>query len=217
MGELINQSTILKYLKTKSANLSFIDKLKVVYRPLICPFDALLNYIEKEDSVFDIGCGSGQFCALVAQFTTANEIYGIEISETLVENARIVNQEFNDKKNIQFETFNGCQIPSLIQNYSKIYLIDVLHHVPKENQLEFLKEIHSKMSFGSRLILKDIDASSLLVYCNKIHDLVFSREIGNEMKANFAKKAVEEIGFKILDCYTKRMFVYPHYFLILEK
>lgn len=217
MGELINQSTILKYLKTKSANLSFIDKLKVVYRPLICPFDALLNYIKKEDSVFDIGCGSGQFCALVAQFTTANEIYGIEISETLVENARIVNQEFNDKKNIQFETFNGCQIPSLIQNYSKIYLIDVLHHVPKENQLEFLKEIHSKMSFGSRLILKDIDASSLLVYCNKIHDLVFSREIGNEMKANFAKKAVEEIGFKILDCYTKRMFVYPHYFLILEK
>lgn len=217
MGELINQSTILKYLKTKSTDLSFIDKLKVVYRPLICPFDDLLNYIENDDSVFDIGCGSGQFCALVAKFTPANEIYGIEISETLVQNARIVNQEFNGKKNIQFETFNGSEIPSLIQNYSKIYLIDVLHHVPKENQLEFLREIYSKMSIGSRLILKDIDASSLLLYFNKMHDLVFSREIGNEMKANFAKKVVEEIGFKVLESYTKRMFVYPHYFLILEK
>ena len=123
MGELINQSTILKYLKTKSTDLSFIDKLKVVYRPLICPFDDLLNYIENDDSVFDIGCGSGQFCALVAKFTPANEIYGIEISETLVQNARIVNQEFNGKKNIQFETFNGSEIPSLIQNYSKIYSI----------------------------------------------------------------------------------------------
>lgn len=217
MEELIIQSDILKYLKTKSANLSFIDKLKVVYRPLICPFDDLLNYIEKEDSVFDIGCGSGQFCALVAKFTPADEIYGIEISETLVQNARIVNQEFKDEKNIQFETFNGSKIPSLIQNYSKIYLIDVLHHVPKENQLEFLKEIYSKMSVGNRLILKDIDASSLFVYCNKIHDLLFSSEIGNEMQATYTKKVVEEIGFKVLESYTKRMFVYPHYFLILEK
>jgi len=217
MGELINQSDILKYLKTKSTNLGFIDKLKVVYRPLICPFDDLLNYIEKDDSVFDIGCGSGQFCALVAKFSPADEIYGIEISETLVQNARIVNQEFNGKKSIQFKTFNGIEIPNLIQNFSKIYLIDVLHHVPKEKQLEFLKEIYSKMSVGSRLILKDIDASSLLVYCNKMHDLVFSKEIGNEMKATFTKKVVEEIGFKVLENYTKRMFVYPHYFLILEK
>lgn len=217
MKKIINQSDILNYLKTKSTDLGFIDKLKVVYRPLICPFDDLLNYIENDDSVFDIGCGSGQFCALVAKFTPADEIYGIEISETLVQNARIVNQEFKDKKNIQFETFNGSEIPSLIQNYSKIYLIDVLHHVPKENQLDFIQEIYSKMAVGSRLILKDIDASSLFVHCNKIHDLVFSREIGHEMKATFAKKVVEEIGFKVLESYTKRMFVYPHYFFILEK
>lgn len=61
MAEMISQTSILKYLKTKSNNLGFIDKLKVVYRPLICPFDKLLNYIENNDSVFDIGCGSGQF------------------------------------------------------------------------------------------------------------------------------------------------------------
>lgn len=214
---MTNQTDILNYLKTKSKNLSFIDKLKVVYRPLICPFDDLLNYIEENDSVFDIGCGSGQFCAIVAKFTSSNTIYGIEISPELVENAKIVNLEFKDSKKIQFETFDGKNIPDLIQNYSKIYLIDVLHHVPKKNQEKFIKEIYSKMSFGSKLIIKDIDASSLLVNFNKIHDLVFSKEIGNEMKMSFAKQLVKEIGFKVLDNYTKRMFVYPHYFLILEK
>ncbi len=217
MVQLIKQSHILKFLKTKAKSLRFIDQLKVVYRPLICPFTDLLKYVEENDSVFDIGCGSGQFCALVAKFTVANKIFGIEISETLVLNAKNVNKEFEGKKNIQFETFNGFELPDVMQNYSKIYLIDVLHHVPKKKQLEFLQKIYAKMSVGSTLIFKDIDAKSCYVYFNKIHDLVFSREIGAEMKATFAKKVVEEIGFKVLESYSKKMFVYPHYFLILRK
>ena len=214
---MISQTSILKYLKTKSNNLGFIDKLKVVYRPLICPFDKLLNYIENNDSVFDIGCGSGQFCALVAKFKPTKNIMGIEISETLIQNAKNLNQEFISYKNVQFETFNGFEIPNKIKNYSKIFLIDVLHHIPKKNQLDFLKEIYSKMSKESVLILKDIDDESLLVYFNKIHDFIFSGEIGFELKSTVAKKLTEEIGFKIMDSFSKRMFVYPHYFLILRK
>ncbi len=214
---MTKQSEILNYLKTKSKDLSFIDKLKVVYRPLICPFDELLDFVEENDSVFDIGCGSGQFCALIGKFTSVNDIYGIEISEKLVQNAKKVTKEFGTNKKLQFKTFDGNTIPNLIENYSKIYLIDVLHHVPKNNQVAFLKEIYLKMSVGSKLIIKDIDADSMFVHFNKLHDLVFSKEIGNEIKMCDAKKLTEKIGFKVLDTYTKRMFVYPHYFLILEK
>lgn len=142
---------------------------------------------------------------------------GIEISETLIQNAKNLNQEFISYKNVQFETFNGFEIPNKIKNYSKIFLIDVLHHIPKKNQLDFLKEIYSKMSKESVLILKDIDDESLLVYFNKIHDFIFSGEIGFELKSTVAKKLTEEIGFKIMDSFSKRMFVYPHYFLILRK
>ncbi|WP_395053939.1 class I SAM-dependent methyltransferase [Flavobacterium sp.] len=214
---MTKQQEILNYLKTKSKDLSFIDKLKVVYRPIICPFDELLDFVEENDTVFDIGCGSGQFCALVAKFTTANDIYGIEISEKLVQNAKKVTKEFCSNKKLQFETFDGNTIPNLIENYSKIYLIDVLHHIPKNNQEDFLKEIYLKMSVGNKLIIKDIDADSMFVNFNKLHDLVFSKEIGNEIKMSDAKKLADKIGFKVLDTYTKRMFVYPHFFLILEK
>ncbi|WP_298137329.1 bifunctional 2-polyprenyl-6-hydroxyphenol methylase/3-demethylubiquinol 3-O-methyltransferase UbiG [Flavobacterium sp.] len=217
MAEIISQNSISKYLKTKSGNLGIIDKLKVIYRPLICPFDKLLNYVENDDSVFDIGCGSGQFCALVAKFTASENIMGIEISDTLIQNAKNLNQEFISSKSVQFEVFNGFEIPNTIKNYSKIFLIDVLHHVPKKNQFDFLKEIYSKMSNGSVLILKDIDDESLLVYFNKIHDFIFSGEIGFELKSTVAKKLTKEIGFNIIDGFSKRMFVYPHYFLILRK
>lgn len=214
---MTNQSDIIHYLKTKTNDLGFIDRLKVGYRPLICPFDILLNYVSKTDSVFDIGCGSGQFCSLVAQFTVATKIYGIEISELLVANAKIVNEDFGNKKEMHFSSFDGQQIPTIIQDFSKVFLIDVLHHISKKKQVAFLSEIYSKMSTGSTLILKDIDAGSTLVYANKLHDLVFSQEIGNEMGSDFAKQTVEKIGFKVLDNFKKRLVVYPHYFLILQK
>ncbi len=214
---LANQIEIQNYLKTKSKDLSFVNKLKVVYRPLICPMATLLNYVENGDSAFDIGCGSGQFCALIAKFTSAEKIFGIEISKTLVSNAQVVNEEFKGLKQINFEIFDGKEIPNTINQYSKIFLIDVLHHVPKNEQVDFLREIYLRMSVGSKLILKDINASNVLVYFNKLHDIVFSKEIGNELKLESTRKMAEDTGFKIIDCFTERMFLYPHYFLILEK
>lgn len=214
---MIQQSEILNYLKAKSLNLSFIDKLKVTYRPLICPFDLLLQYVGKNEFVFDIGCGSGQFCALIAKFTAATTIHGIEISETLVSNAKVINQEFKNVKKITFEVFDGSTIPNEIEKYPVIYMIDVLHHVPKNKQIIFFNEIYSKMAVGSKLILKDIDAGHPFVYFNKIHDLIFSKEIGNELTSQFAKKTAESIGFKTIEKFNKTTFIYPHYFLILEK
>jgi 2-polyprenyl-3-methyl-5-hydroxy-6-metoxy-1,4-benzoquinol methylase len=214
---MIKQSDILTFLKSKSLNLNLIDRLKVNYRPLICPFDILLKYVDQNKSVFDIGCGSGQFCALIAKFTSATIVHGIEISETLVSNAKAINQEFKNEKKITFEVFDGKTIPIEIQKFSIVYMIDVLHHVPKNSQVIFLKEIYSKMAFGSILIFKDIDSSHPFVYFNKIHDLVFSKEIGNEISFQFAQKTVKNIGFKTIEKFKKTTFIYPHYFLILEK
>lgn len=211
------QSEIINYLKTKTSNLSVVDKLKVNYRPLICPFDILLKYVGNNDAAFDIGCGSGQFCALLAKFTSVSTIHGIEISENLIANARAINQEFKNEKKMTFEVFDGNIIPFEIQEYSIVYLIDVLHHIPKNQQINFLRNIYSKMAFESKLILKDIDANHPFVYFNKLHDLVFSKEIGNELSLDFAKKTTESIGFKIIENFSKTTFIYPHYFLILEK
>ena len=214
---MISQNEILNFLKTKSSGLGLINKLKVIYRPLICPFDVLLNYVKPNESTYDIGCGSGQFCSLIAKFTDAKKIFGIEISENLIENAILLNQEFKTKKKMHFNTFDGKIIPLEIKNFSLIYLIDVLHHVPKFQQETFFKEIYSKMAINSKLVFKDIDAESNFVVFNKIHDLIFSKEIGNEIGFNQAKILTQKTGFKLVDCFKKRMFVYPHYFLILEK
>ncbi|MDI9339472.1 MAG: class I SAM-dependent methyltransferase [Sediminibacterium sp.] len=213
----MTNSEIIKFLTSTTVNAGFVDKLKIKYRPVICPFDDLMAYAKDTKSVFDVGCGSGQFCALVANFTGVNTIKGIEINERLVNNANQVNQRFSGTKNIKFAVFDGNTIPDDIVEYDLIYMIDVYHHIPQSVQKPFMKQLFDKMKPGARLMFKDIDAGSPLVICNKLHDLVFAKEIGKEISFKAAKSLLTEVGFKIVEEYKKTVFVYPHYFILAVK
>lgn len=214
---MVTTKDLITFLKKKNVNSGFIDQLKVHYRPLISPFDELINSLSYSESIFDIGCGSGQLALLLAEFTKAKRIGGIEINETLVANASALLKEYRDKIEISFQVYDGKAIPDIIEDYSFILLIDVLHHIPKDFQINFLEKIFNKMKVGSQLIIKDINASSPFVFFNKLHDLIFSQEIGNELKLNKLINEVNKIGFKVIQSSNKQLYVYPHYTLVLEK
>ena len=137
---MITNKEIIKFLTSTTINASFVDKLKIKYRPIICPFNTLLDYAKENTSAFDIGCGSGQFCALVAKFTPVKKIMGIEIFQRLIDNAKIVNKQF-DTKELTFEVFDGKNIPDKINEYDIVYMIDVYHHIPKDYQVQFMKNV----------------------------------------------------------------------------
>ena len=213
---MITNKEIIRFLTSTTINASFVDKLKIKYRPIICPFSILLGYAKENKTVFDIGCGSGQFCALVAKFTNVRKIMGIEINERLVNNARIVNKQFKNKE-LMFEVFDGEIIPNQLSEYDLVYMIDVYHHIPKTYQIQFMKNVYDKMKAGSKLIFKDINAAHPFVFCNKLHDIVFAGEIGNEISNKKAIELLGQFGFKIIKNFTKTSYVYPHYFIICEK
>ena len=214
---MVTNKDLIKHLESTSTKAGLIDKLKIKYRPVICPFDLLLNFTAGKTSAFDIGCGSGQFISVLAKFTDLKKLKGIEISPTLVKNASEINAAFSNEKEINFGAFDGVDLPNDIAEYELVFLIDVLHHVPKKAQLTFIKNIKEKMSSGAILVIKDIDAASPFVFFNKLHDIVFSGEIGNEMSHKNLLAFTEEIGFTVLDSFYKRVFVYPHYFVIAKK
>ncbi len=213
--ELTNPA-IIKFLKSKFKSAGFIDSLKIRYRSLICPFISLIELVEPGDSVGDVGCGSGQFMLLVSEFATPSYVYGIEISDRLVKNA---NELFATlpRGYYDFEEYDGVKFPAKIAEMDLIFLVDVLHHVPAANQQDFIKTLVATMKPGARLVLKDINASSPLVYCNKLHDLVFAGEIGNELKMKDARALLEANGLIITQQEKRRMYVYPHYTLVAQK
>lgn len=213
---MVTTSELVRFLKSKNVSTGFIDQLKVNFRPLISPFDDLINKLQNTTSVFDIGCGSGQFALLLAEFTRIQKIGGVEIDNKLVNNATTLLNPYKKAININFQVYNGEQIPDL-SKYEVILLIDVLHHVPKLKQNDFIQNIYNAMSHGSKLIVKDIDADSWYVYFNKFHDLIFAQEIGNEWRLENLKSFVNRIGFRVLEVQKKQIYVYPHFTLTLEK
>ena len=213
----MTNSDIIKFLTAKTTNAGFVDRLKIKYRPIICPFIDLIDFAKDKKSVFDIGCGSGQFCALIAKYTGVEKIMGIEINERLVKNANEVNEEFRDKKQIKFSVFDGKVIPDEIKDYDLVYMIDVFHHIPPAQQVAFMQQLQQKMKPGAVLIFKDIDGGSPLVICNKMHDMVFAGEIGKEISFKKAKDMLSGAGFKVTNSFKKTVFVYAHYFVICQK
>lgn len=194
-----------------------VDRLKIGYRPYICPFDDLLACIDEGDRVFDVGCGSGQFCLLATAFARPSAVAGVEISARLIENARALFRSKGVAIPADFQVYDGLAFPESVGRADKVFLIDVLHHVPPARQPEFLMRLGQAMRPGATLVLKDIDAASPLVYCNKLHDLVFAREIGCERSGSVLAALLAAAGFEAGAPRSRRMFWYPHVTFIARK
>ncbi len=210
-------SELSAYLSETEVNAGMIDRLKIAYRPYICPFDDLLTLVQARSRIYDIGCGSGQFLLLAAKYTDATALYGIEISKQLISNAKQQFEQQNITVPFHFQTYDGVHFPENLKEANLIFMIDVLHHLPSKTQGLFLENIYHAMQPGAKLVLKDIDAASMLVYCNKLHDLILAKEIGNEISVDGAKAITEKIGFRVESLTYRRMLWYPHFTLLLRK
>ena len=213
-----SQKELVTFLRKHCVDhVEMIDKLKICYRPDICPFDQLLELLPDEVSVFDIGCGNGMFLSLVAHYCKPKALGGVEISEKLIRNAKELLLKISEKKPF-LSTYDGKSLPDTLAQYNYIFLIDVFHHVPANDQKKIISEIYLKMKTGATFVLKDIDASKkILVKFNKLHDMILSGETGNEISLAEAQEQLTNTGFKILSSEYKRMLVYPHYTIVCSK
>jgi 2-polyprenyl-3-methyl-5-hydroxy-6-metoxy-1,4-benzoquinol methylase len=216
MQEILSNSTIIQFLKEKYKPTGFIDSLKIKYRSLICPFISLIQMVKPGEKAGDVGCGSGQFLLLLSHFAKPSYLYGIEITQRLIDNANTLFSEL-PAGSYGFETYDGIDFPEQLKEMDVIFLIDVLHHVPKQNLELFISNLSKMLKPGARLVLKDINAASPFVYCNKLHDIIFAGEIGNEISMKKAKDLLQNSGLEIIEQNKRLMYVYPHYTIVAKK
>jgi len=204
------------YLGSVYSKASWLDKIKIVYRPYICPFGSLIQECSNSGAIADIGCGSGQFLLLLTKYTGAGKVGGVEISPVLVDNAK---ELLGNQQNAVFtiEMYDGVNIPNFISAFDTITLIDVFHHIKKEKQEKFIAEVYGKMKKGSKLVFKDINAAHPFVIMNKLHDIAFGGGAGDEISVKAAEKLLTAAGFKVTAVAKKVMLWYPHYTIVCCK
>lgn len=195
--------------------MKILNKIKFKFRINLLPYQDLLSEIQPNKDILDIGCGTGSILKLISQSKNPTKLGGIEISRGLVNECRENLKKIYPAQNFRIELFDGYNIPNFCKSYSQVLVIDVLHHIPHNKKILFLKNLHKSLSTGVIIVIKDIDSSNkFLLLFNKFHDLLSSGSFGFEISAQQTINLLKESGFKLIKNYPSPKLVYAHHFYI---
>ncbi len=123
-----------------------------IMRPkLLSVMDLLLP---DEGRILDIGCGFGLFSAYFGQTQPARQIVGVDpnakriaMAERVCEQIGLTGNRFiaGDARDLRLEG-----------GFAGAYVLDVMHHIPKDDQLPLLERLRDLLAPRGVLIVKDI-------------------------------------------------------------
>ncbi len=212
----VSAAALSAFLRKTCPDTGLIQRLKIGYRPYICPFGAMLRWVGQGKRIVDIGCGAGQLMLMMHQYCQPQSLHGIEIDEGLVVLCR-EQAARQGIENMTAETYDGTHVPEKVREADVVTMVDVLHHIPPAQQQAYLTALCQSLRDGQRLLFKDIDAASPLVVFNKLHDAVLSGQIPHEASADTLRRWLESAGMRILHVERIRMLWYPHVLIVAEK
>lgn len=124
-----------------SRHLSILDKVK----------SAGLN---ANDSVLEVGCGTGAFSHLLANQVMQGEVLALDISTEVIKKARKL---WENQKNLQFETSDMLDFDLPGKTFDFFVFPDVLEHIPLDQYQKIFRSVY-KHSHQDSVILIHIPA-----------------------------------------------------------
>jgi 2-polyprenyl-3-methyl-5-hydroxy-6-metoxy-1,4-benzoquinol methylase len=123
-----------------------------IMRPkLLSVMDLLLV---DEGRILDVGCGFGLFAAYFGQTEPRRSIVGIDPNARRIDLARRVAGELGLDRH-EFHV-GDVRTASVKGPFDAAYVLDVMHHVPKDDQLPVLERLRDLLAPGGVLVIKDI-------------------------------------------------------------
>jgi 2-polyprenyl-3-methyl-5-hydroxy-6-metoxy-1,4-benzoquinol methylase len=123
-----------------------------ILRPkLLSVMDLLLP---DEGRILDIGCGFGLFAAYFGQTQPGRRVVGVDPNERRIEMARRVSRSVG----LEGHTFiaGDARDVSIEGKFSGAYVLDVMHHIPEQDQLPMLERLRDLLAPRGVLVIKDI-------------------------------------------------------------
>jgi len=123
-----------------------------IMRPKILSVLDLL--LPEEGRILDIGCGFGLFAAYFAQTQPARQIVGVDpdARRTAMATRTFARLGLEGHEFIAADA-RGVEVQG---PFDAIYILDVMHHIPKDDQLSLLRHLHDLLAPRGVLVIKDI-------------------------------------------------------------
>ena len=197
-------------------------RLHQVLRSLLIPFHKLVDYLPKQGTLLDLGCGHGLFLALAKQEKPDLQLIGLDLSSEKITAAR---KAFNASNCMiqQLTVMDIADFPE--QSVDVISIIDVMYLVPIERWDSILKKCYDCLKPGGRLLLKEMDRSITWKYVLlHLEEILIVKIFGLTLGEEFTFHSPEEIhrrleaaGFEVEEIPLHRGYFVPHQLWIGKK
>lgn len=96
--------------------------------------------ISNGDQVLEVGHGNCSHLNIILDRATNISYNGLEISELMKTEAEIINQDLASKHNINFDLYDGLNLPYSHGTFNKVFTVNTLYFW--QEPLEFLNQIY---------------------------------------------------------------------------
>ena len=183
-----------------------------------CFLDEIEQYLPKEGSILDAGCGFGLFGLYFAGTSPKRQLVGFDLNADRIAVAchaaakvGITNAHFRCDDARSYVPGESCDA---------IYALDLVHHLPRAGVPEFLSKLHRRLSSSGVLILKDVNSRPAY---KRWFTLALDRAMTG-MRGPIYYWPVEElkcllqrIGFRVYTHNMPDILPYPHMLYLCHK
>jgi ubiquinone/menaquinone biosynthesis C-methylase UbiE len=129
-------------------------------------------------NVLDVGCGTGDFLRLLAPIVAPGEAVGLDLSETMIGEARKRSAE--NIENLSFRVGSALDLPFQVGSFDRILATQVLLHIP--DPWRALAEMKRVLAPSGVISISEIDWGTLVVQSSE-----------NELGRRFSELACREL------------------------
>lgn len=179
--------------------------------------DEIGQYLPDSGRILDVGCGFGFFSQYYARKFPNLEIHGIDINANRIRMARLAAKRLG-LVNVDYEVVDVVEY-QCTTSFDGAYMLDIVHHIPREAVLLLLEKIYAKLNQGSRFLIKDVNTKPA-------YKLWFTYLVDKMMDKNATLSywgqaelvnLVRSIGFEVFYHSMVDFLPYPHILYVCQK
>jgi 2-polyprenyl-3-methyl-5-hydroxy-6-metoxy-1,4-benzoquinol methylase len=187
-----------------------------ILRPkLLSVMDLLLT---DEGRILDVGCGFGLFAAYFGQTHPGRRIVGLDPDARRIGLARRVAERLG----LRDHTFavGDVRDAPVEGPFDAAYVLDVMHHLPRDDQRRVLVRLRSLLSPGGMLIVKDITTEPRfgLLFTEALDRVMvgYSEPLAYRHHREWGEM-LTSVGFKVRMVRVPDILPYPHVVIAATK
>ncbi len=192
-----------------------VARFSILRSKLLSVMDLLLT---DEGRILDVGCGFGLFAAYFAQTHPRRRIVGVDPNGRRI----ILAKRVMESLGLQDHTFvvGDVRTAPIEGPFDAVYVLDVMHHLPSEDQEDVLERLRALLAPGGMLLVKDITTEPRfgLLFTEALDRLMVGwREPLAYRHHREWGEMLTRLGFKVRMVRVPDVLPYPHVVIAARK